>query len=474
MPTESIVFAPEVDERQLGRETDAVNEQLQEVGQDIPVEFQGDMGGIQDGLEIPGGDAGGGVPGGAGAAASAAGLASKIPKPVTGVATAAALPVALSGAVGVGMFSAMESASARLQTQTSLIGQAWKTFWRPFGDKTAEFLSPITTELVNLSTKFEAEAQSEGLPFAIGAGALRGFTSLGEGLQRFVEGRTRQQFSSPMNMLQGLAGPVGQVAPGLARGGAKALSERFQSPADIASASGGLLGLLATGLARGGASGLKQSLGLNEPLVNTSEVTNEFTSTIEKAWPGWPEVDAEWPGWPNVPRLWPGWPDIGGLWPGWPSLNVNDVLNTTFNVGVTANDIIDSIGWPSINTDDLIPELGGGGGGNGGFLSNLGSGFQRGGVVQTSGAARVHSGEMIGDERQLVEELSNAIDGNGGSGGGGNIDTTALENKLDRLHRDLKQLQSAFDVTLETDDETLARSTNNGRRNRLGDTDPTL
>jgi|APHM01.1.fsa_nt_gi hypothetical protein len=83
---ESIIFAPELDERQLSSEVGKVDDELNQVGNDVPVSFDPDE---MDGLQPPGGGAGGGVPGGA---AGAAGLASKIPAPVAGVAASAALP----------------------------------------------------------------------------------------------------------------------------------------------------------------------------------------------------------------------------------------------------------------------------------------------------------------------------------------------------------------------------------------------
>jgi len=138
MPTESIVFAPELDERQLGNETDKVNEELQQVGEGIPVSFDGDMDGLTDGLSAPGGGGGGGGAGAGAAIEGASAMASKIPKPVAGVAAAAALPVALAGGIGAGMLSAMTDASAQLQTSASILQTAQNNVWRPIGDRLDE------------------------------------------------------------------------------------------------------------------------------------------------------------------------------------------------------------------------------------------------------------------------------------------------------------------------------------------------
>jgi hypothetical protein len=158
MPSESIVFAPELDERQLDRETQNVNDQLADVGQDIPVNFDPDE------MDLPGGfggpDGGGGGLG-PGAGAGAAGLASKIPKPVAGVTAAAALPVALAGATGLGMLSAMQGASARLQTSSSLLGQAWNNVWRPLGDELDQlFVRDAVMDVLGATQEFEETLRS--------------------------------------------------------------------------------------------------------------------------------------------------------------------------------------------------------------------------------------------------------------------------------------------------------------------------
>lgn len=134
MPTSSIVFSPEIDDRALNKETKQINQQLEESASNISPEF--DQGGLDSLMPAGGGGmemGGGGM--GPGGAAGVGALASRIPKPIAGVTAAAALPVALAGGIGVGMLSAMHGASARLQTSTSLLGMAWNAVWRPIGNK---------------------------------------------------------------------------------------------------------------------------------------------------------------------------------------------------------------------------------------------------------------------------------------------------------------------------------------------------
>jgi len=156
MPNESIVFDPEVDKRALDKEAQAVDDRFEQSGQINPEigEVQGELG--LDGVGGIGGggrDMGGGGMGGAGAGA---GLASRIPKSIAGVTAAAAMPVALAGGVGIGMLSAMQGASARLQTSTNLLGQAWNNVWRPLGDRVDDlFIRDLAQDIVNATQGFE-------------------------------------------------------------------------------------------------------------------------------------------------------------------------------------------------------------------------------------------------------------------------------------------------------------------------------
>jgi len=198
MPASSIVFDPELDERQLDREVGQIDDRLASVGEDVPVSFDQEE---LDSLSPPGGGGGGGVGGGAGTGA-AAGLASKIPKPVAGVTAAAALPVALTGGVGLGMLNAMQGASARLQTSNQLLGQAWNNFWRVPGDWLDQFLvRPLSKTVLDASLNFQEDLRSGNI--------LEGLSELRLGFE-FDETSFAEQLGSVLGGSLGIPfGPLG-------------------------------------------------------------------------------------------------------------------------------------------------------------------------------------------------------------------------------------------------------------------------
>jgi len=459
MPESSIVFAPELDERQLDREMRGIDDSLSDVASDVPASFdskrgvqslRGDLEEATDELTAnieadmdsltPAGvggvggaaDGGGGGAGGAAAAEGAAAMAGKIPKPVAGVAAAAALPVALAGGVGAGMLSAMQSSSARLQTSVGLLNTAKETFWRPYGDELGTFLRPFSKGVLSKARENEQIVREQG----VGAGienALTGDNPAETGmLQRFTGG-----LGTGAGMLAGgkagamaggaLGAAVGSVVPGI---GTAAVGT-------VGAITGAIVGAIAAAPI-GGRVG--------------SAIGGAIDGAMDKfSWPEFPEFS--WPtlpqfNWPSVPDF-PGWPDIPQF--NWPS-------------------IPEFPGWPD------IPSFGGGGGGGGDsdiFGIDI-PGLQSGGRVRQTGAANVHRGEMVGSPEQLVSELAAAVNDSGGQTVNAQMDTKNLESKLDRLHRDLMNLRSAMDVTVQVGEETIARAATNGQQNRLMDTDPTV
>jgi hypothetical protein len=422
-PTEQITFAPEISERDLDREVGQIDDQLASVGEDVPVSFDQEE---LDSLSPPGGGAaaGGGGVGGAGAGAgAAAGLAGKIPKPVAGVTAAAAVPIALAGGVGLGLLSAMQSASARLQTDTKLLGIAVDNFFREPGNILSENVTrPIVSEFLSFSVDFDEALRSD-------------------------------QFIKAGGMLVDAALDISQMV----------------NPT--------LWPSLVIDRAR-------------EVLLDTF-ADIDFRGVITDLWPGWPSVHGDWPGWPSINARWPGWPSIQADWPGWPEIQpVNLASRVT---GVDLGSFVSPVDLSS-----FVDPLGGGGGGGetsggaggGGFFEGpIGGGFgrgpilpsgQAGGRVASGGLAEIHQGEFIGDRERLVSELADAIgaaNGGGGGGGGGSVtvDTSALENEVQGLRRDVGRLASAMqDMELRTDSETIGRVASDGKRQRVADTDPTV
>lgn len=458
MPTESILFAPEIDERQLDRETEQVNERLQGVGQDVPVNFQD---GGMDGLAPAGaGDmgpsgGGGGGPGLGGIAEGIGALGEKMPGSVAGVTASAAMPIALAGSVGLGMANAMMNASARMQTSASLLGQAWNNIWRPLGDNLDKlFIRDIVTNLLDETQKF-----SEIMSGAFSGGIIPG--SREEAAQR---ARAAEQF--------------GEIAPGpLSKifsvgGGALANmldpnTDFFQIP-DFPSWIGGIINPFPNWLQ-------------NSPGIIPTFPGWDF---VENSWPGWPRIGKLWPGWPNVGKMWPGWPDIMGEWPGWPTAKIQGF--SWPDVGTpqwpSTNDILSK--FPTLNARSLRNAIfkgdrnggdgsGGGNDGGGGFLDDLIPGVQTGGRIERTGIAEVHRGELVADPDRLVSELASAV--SQASGGGRrrrtDMDTSDMEQKLDELNRNVRRLANSLSVD-GVGKEEIARLNADGQENRLGDTDP--
>jgi hypothetical protein len=433
MPTESIIFSPELDERQLDRETGKVNESLSEATDDI----QANIGTEMDSLSPAGvGGAGGGGGGGVGGAAGAAGLASKIPKPVAGVAAASALPIALAGGVGLKIASEMVQQSARLQTSASILSQAQANVFRPLGDKVDQlFVRDLVTDILD-----ETQAFAEDI--------RRG---------DFLEGAI--QLSTGFDFQEdGIADAIG-AAVGGAFGGP--LGSRVGS--DIAS-------------------------GIVDGWDGWPDVGGLF--------PGWPNIQAEWPGFPDVQAEWNGWPTIQpvNLASKVTSVNlVNQVTPVNLAHSVTGVNLSDFVTGINLGNFIDIPEIlssgndpggdpppnGGGDFGDPFDGGNRGRSFggprlQTGGRVTGTGVATVDRGELVTDEQRLVSELADAIGVRGArGGGGGSADMSGVEQRLDRLSTQLRRLESALDVSVQVGREEIARATTDGRRNRVADTDPT-
>jgi hypothetical protein len=78
----------------------------------------------------------------------------------------------------------------------------------------------------------------------------------------------------------------------------------------------------------------------------------------------------------------------------------------------------------------------------------------------------------VSDPDRLVSELAQAVDSATGGGGATEVDMSAVENKLDRLNRNIKRLERAFNVTLEVGQEEIGRAALEGQRSGVSDTDP--
>jgi len=428
-PAEQITFAPEINERDLDREVGQIDDQLASVGEDVPVSFDEEE---LDSLSPPsagGGLAAAGGGGGAGAGAgAAAGLAGKLPKPVAGVTAASALPIALAGGVGLGLLSAMQSASARLQTDTKLLGIAVDNFFREPGNILSKHVTrPIVEEFLSFSLDFDDALRSDQFADA---------------------GRMLAEASYDLNQI---TNPVMWPSLVVERVGAVVLDA------------------------------------FNE-LDFQGMITNAWPGwpSVRDDWLGWPSVRAAWPGWPDIqPVRLPAYVTGVNLGSFVTGLNLGNYIDIP---DILQRDTADLGGPPptgggtrgrdhSGGTTSAPPRRGGFRAderadrvANGGPLIGL----QTGGRITESGVAKVDRGELVTDERRLVSMLADAINTNTGNGGGGG-ETGAIETKLDQLNRTMTRLASEMQrMELRTDSETIGRVASKGKRQGLGGRDPTV
>lgn len=465
MPTESILFSPTIDERELDKEVGTMDERLSSVGEDIGVSFDGDMSGLSPAGGGGGAAAGAGGPGVADAAVLGD-LASKIPKPVAGVTAAAALPIALAGGIGASLLSEMGKASARLQTSASILGVARDNFFRAPGDLLdKEVARPISKDILELSNTFSDLFREGDRAGAIGSlftgddprertAGQRRFSRQGAGLGAIGGGLAGAKAG-------GIAGAsLGSIIPGAgtAAGGT--------AGAIIGGAGGALLGAGFGGRVASEIGDkfpkwkgeiidifpnwLQNSPGIIPPFPSWGDVVPDF--------PGWPRVNRTWPGWPDVDTSWPGWPDISFPDNFWPTLDASNVIDSLTGGGQSAGDSGDS-GWGGITGD---PD------------TSIFDSAAQGGRVRRSGLAKIHKDEFVGDPDRLVSELASAVSAatGGGTRRSASMDTGRMEQKLDRLHDDLRRLESALSVEVQIGEETVARAASNGQRNGVADSNP--
>jgi hypothetical protein len=529
MPNESIVFDPQLDERQLDREVRKTNDRLQQVGQDLPVSFDQSQ---MDALEPPGGMGGGlggmgggplgaGIGAGAGSAGAVGALSEKIPDSVAGVTVGKALPMALAGGVGLGILSQLQQASGALQTTTNLFGTAMNLFFRPFGNFLGRTLRPFALGTLQMAQDFADLASDEGLmvavaslPFEIGeeiggafSGALEDVMG-GEGdigdfltiggtiggatlLGKFAYGTV-----TGSGLLSGFSfGSIGGAAllSKLSFGtvtanaflGAMTFNEITSGDLTGAMLSGGLTGAALAATVFGGVSitgGLIVGTVFGGVSVTGAEIIDTILGGGTEALPEGEKLARRRLG--RVADTMPAAEAIRTLIRrsrDSEAVSQSDVLAAARDVfpeipreireqyfetpgdtgtpgGVDPSDIDPDRGDPSVFTE---PAIGGG---------TSFTGLQSGGRVTRTGVAQVHRGELVADPDRLVRELAQLVTQN--TADAGDMDMTAVEDKLDRLNRNLTALRSALDVTLEVDKEQLGRATSDARRNRLADRDP--
>lgn len=469
MVEESIVFGPEVSDRELDREVGKIERAMSDV--DTTVGVDGDAGGL--GMPDVDGEGGddtlGNIESGIGGMTQQ--LRSKLPAAVPAVAAgaAAALPIALAGGVGMGMLNAMQSSSARLQTSTSLLRQAWDNVWRPIGDDMDQlFVRDVVEDVVDATRDFEETWRNESrwkaivdleddLKLDVAADFMY---APARTIIREALGHAREEINAELTP-ESVVGAIGWP--------------ELEAPAVVTAI--GWPALDATEIMR---------------VIGWPDLDDEWSGwpdveggwggwpAVGEEWPGWPAVTDDWPGWPGIRTLWPGWPDIPGLWPGWPTIGTPS--------WPSASAILDH--FPTVTRSDLVDAVTGGGGGNGGDNGDDGGGWLPGGIdtsgvrdggvsglrnaVMQSGGSTGRSGASVtpSDLERAVERGARAAGGNGGGNGGG--DLSRLERKLDDVAREERKTRQALEsLEIKTDRETLARATSKGRQD-VFDSDPLM
>lgn len=417
MVEESIVFSGEVSDRSLDQSAQKVEERFSEAGE-IQVDAATDglgMDGFGDGGDM-GMGLGGGGGGGTGPleVAGISSLASKIPKPMAGVAAGAILPVGLAGAAGAGMLSAMHSASARLQTSTSLLGQAWNNVWRPLGDSLDQlFVRDAVMDAVAATQEFE-ETWRSGAKFEAMTGLLNDISDT-------------LPVSTTANVTLDLMDVV-------ATGEVDLQSLKWRDFVNSLTWGEWVDDLLWTGFVTGVELG-NFVMGTDMSAHVAATNLNDFVTGVDLG------DMIEVPEWLS--------PGGGGA---------------------------DDHGFEGPTMPPSNP--GGGGGGStpwwlpGGPLLPP---MQRGGRVERTGLARVHRGEMVADPDRLVNELAGAIRQAGGGGGAAEVDMGQVESKLDTLHRDLQRLGQAMQsMGIQVEGQQFGQVVANTQDGNVLDVDPTV
>jgi len=502
----SITFTGELDNRSISREVDQLNRRLQEAG-NIEVKAEGGApGGVGGGGDTSLADLNEGI-GGLGDS-----LKQRMPKSISaaGGVAAAAAPVALAGAVGMGMMSAMTSASASLQTSATMLGNAWNRVWRPIGERVDDlFIRDAVEGLAEDTRQFE-QLMREGRE--------------GEALETLVTGNMPGE-TDRRTRAAGLLGPGAGLLGGAFAGakvgaaGGAALGSVIPGAGTAAGGTAGAVIGGAAGAIGGTAIGGRIATTLEQKLgnVNLSDLGDRIAGAYSTAYEDIRAAGSEFA--TNVRNvdpqdLWTGAVELGEwLWSGsiglgewmwsgavplgkwmwseaieWGQWMFQGAINWgrwmfSGAVGLGRwmfSGAVDMGEWMWSGTMDFADRVVGDIDIAEYVRGSLGLGGEpdeaaKGGRVAKTGLAKVHKDEFIGDADRLVGELagamSDAVDGSGG-GGGTSVSTDGMERRLDRLHDDLRRLERALSVEVNIGDETVARAAANGQRHGISDSNP--
>lgn len=461
---QSIVFGPEIPDRDLDREVSKIDDRLGEVDETIQPQVDSSaMDGVGSGMSDGRGDAGGG--GGVGSAAAAGGLASKIPKPMAGTMAAKALPIAIAGSVGLGILSAAGKVSAVASATNSMFGTAMSLFFRPFGNFLGETLRPFARSALDMAVNFNRIAQKDGLGVAIvsvGSKAVKTWaTAVGSAVGDLVGG-------------EGDASDA--VTLGVTALTANALRKRLPSIG---------IGSVLSGMGSGTLASRLGTIGMGS-LVNP--LTGSLVALLGGIISLGDLVDGDISSW-NLPAKF-GHALGEGFQNAWPGM-AEDIRkffedNIFAELGEATREVVEGEGDAAVEEEsgnrELSPDL------ETGFIDprgipglrqayEFGQNFQRGGVVSGGpvNAQVAESGpevvQPLSDFERTIEQVANAAS----QGGGGEMDTAGLERKLDTLIRLMRDFNRSDDgATIEVDGERLGRVVTDSKQNRVADTNPMI
>lgn len=385
-----------------------------------------------------------------------------------GAAAGTALPVvALGGVVAMGMLKGIESTakhSPALSKTMTMLGQAWSLFWRPVGNYLASLIFPMAKGLLEFSLQWVKWANEGGLTNAF----VKASGPIGLAIAKHMMAHPAS-FAVPGSGL--VKGGVELVFGSLARALVKNLNEvdwralLTDAFGPIGGAASDAVHSLFPDLTAGEVLGAIAFPSIAAPMflshVNWPD-GGAMLGAIREKIPGfeWPEIG--FTGW-EIPTLnWDAYIpkfslDFDIRLPGWMQ---GEVKKTQGALGLQPGGRSTTIRVPTIE--------GGGGGGGGGRLR-----VASGGIISSPTRAVIGEGgpEAVMPLDRIPSLMREGFrealrDTSGATGGGGGMDTSSLEERLDRLIDAVEE--TAGDVVLNVDGEEVARATQRAEDRFIG------
>jgi hypothetical protein len=385
-------------------------------------------------------------------------LSDRLPVPVPGVSASSVLPVALAGGAGLGMLSAMKSSSAILNSVSGMFGTAMRLFFRPFGNFLGEALRPMAEDLISFAKDFSDLADSQGLAVAVASLPSRFAGSIGNAIKDVLTGDADTGDALTLGLtaltaakLAGLLPTIGlgTIFSGMAGGTLSGLLPSIG------------IGSFLTGMGSGTLGGLLGSVGLGSVVAGVGSIGALIFGVASLG----DLVDGDISSW-NLPAKF-GYALGDGFDQAWPDMaekirnafTNNPVHDAGDSAGDTLRgDIPDSMGLGA--PSEFAEGIEGTGLGSG-FTFGVGAGGT-GGIGQSAGiTGRGDSGPV--SIRPEGNQMNVSTD----------VETTAIENKLDSLQSEMQRLDSAIrSIDLMIDGQTFGELVSETQQDSVHDTNP--